>query len=67
MVETAVAWKNAVSSSKTPTCLVFSRQNTTPLSRTPDHIENINKGGYLLKEHNDAQINSHSFWQRSSD
>ncbi len=56
MVETAVAWKNAVSSSKTPTCLVFSRQNTTPLSRTPDHIENINKGGYLLKEHNDPKL-----------
>ncbi|MDA8997670.1 transketolase, partial [Gammaproteobacteria bacterium] len=56
LVETAVAWKNAVSSSKTPTCLVFSRQNTTPLSRTPDQIENINKGGYLLKEHNDPKL-----------
>ena len=56
LVETAVAWKNAVSSSKTPTCLVFSRQNTTPLSRTPDQIENINKGGYLLKENNDPKL-----------
>ena len=56
LVETAVAWKNAVSSSKTPTCLVFSRQNTTPLSRTSDQIENINKGGYLLKEHNDPKL-----------
>jgi len=56
LVETAVAWKNAVSSSKTPTCLVFSRQNTTPLSRTPDQIKNINKGGYLLKEHNDPKL-----------
>ncbi|MDA7811895.1 transketolase [Gammaproteobacteria bacterium] len=56
LVETAVAWKNAVSSSKTPTCLVFSRQNTTPLLRTPDQIENINKGGYLLKEHNDPKL-----------
>ena len=56
LVETAAAWKNAVSSSKTPTCLVFSRQNTTPLSRTSDQIENINKGGYLLKEHNDPKL-----------
>ena len=56
LVETAVAWKNAVSSSKTPTCLVFSRQNTTPLLRTPNQIENINKGGYLLKEHNDPKL-----------
>ena len=56
LVETAVAWKNAVSSSKTPTCLVFSRQNTTPLLRTHDQIENINKGGYLLKEHNDPKL-----------
>ena len=56
LVETAVAWNNAVSSSKTPTCLVFSRQNTTPLLRTPNQIENINKGGYLLKEHNDPKL-----------
>jgi transketolase len=56
LVETSVAWKNAVSSTNTPTCLVFSRQNTLPISRTPDQIEDISNGGYLLKEHNEAQL-----------
>lgn len=56
LVETSVAWKNAVSSTKTPTCLVFSRQNTSPISRTPDQIEGISNGGYLLKEHSEAQL-----------
>ena len=56
LVETSVAWKNAVSSTKTPTCLVFSRQNTSPISRTSDQIEGISNGGYLLKEHSEAQL-----------
>ena len=56
LVETSVAWKNAVSSTKTPTCLVFSRQNTSPISRTPDQIEGISNGGYLLKGHSEAQL-----------
>jgi transketolase len=56
LVETSVAWKNAVSSTNTPTCLVFSRQNTSPISRTSDQIEGISNGGYLLKEHSEAQL-----------
>ena len=49
LVETAVSWKQAVSSQDKPTCLIFSRQNTTPLERDHDQIKNIEKGGYLLK------------------
>jgi transketolase len=49
LVETAVSWKQAVSSQDKPTCLIFSRQNTTPLERDLDQIKNIEKGGYLLK------------------
>ena len=49
LVETAVSWKQAVSSQDKPTCLIFSRQNTTPLEHDLDQIENIEKGGYLLK------------------
>ena len=49
LVETAVAWKNAVSSTKTPTCLIFSRQGTSPINRTSDQLNDIKMGGYLLK------------------
>ena len=49
LVETAIAWKNAVSSTKTPTCLIFSRQGTSPINRTSDQLNAIKMGGYLLK------------------
>ena len=38
LVETAIAWKNAVSSKTTPTCLIFSRQGTSALNRTPEQL-----------------------------
>ena len=50
LVETAVAWKNAVCSKITPTCLIFSRQGTSAIVRTPEQISAIEMGGYLLKE-----------------
>ena len=56
LVETAVAWENAVSSERTPTCLIFSRQNTSPISRDAQQIEAIKKGGYSLKTDADAAI-----------
>ena len=33
LVETAVAWKEAVTSAATPTCLIFSRQGTSAIQR----------------------------------
>ena len=56
LVETAVAWKNAVTSSKTPTCLIFSRQNTSPITRDANQISDIKKGGYFIRESAEAQI-----------
>tara|TARA_B100000767_G_scaffold255136_1_gene261081 strand:- start:31 stop:2019 length:1989 start_codon:yes stop_codon:yes gene_type:complete len=56
LVETAVSWKNAVTSKDAPTALIFSRQNTSPITRTNEQIADIEKGGYLLKEHKDAQV-----------
>ena len=56
LVETAVAWENAVTSSKTPTCLIFSRQNTSPITRDANQISNIKKGGYFIRESAEAQI-----------
>ena len=56
LVETAVAWKNAVKSKDSPTCLIFSRQNTSAIPRNQNQIDNIDKGGYLIKENDNASI-----------
>jgi transketolase len=56
LVETAVAWKNAVKSKDSPTCLIFSRQNTSAITRNQNQIDNIDKGGYLIKENDNASI-----------
>ena len=56
LVETAVAWNNAVTSLNTPTCLIFSRQNTSPIIRSQDQIKAIENGGYLLSEQENANI-----------
>ena len=56
LVETAIAWKNAVDSKTTPTCLIFSRQETSAIQRTQEHISSIQFGGYLLEENNDHKI-----------
>lgn len=47
--ETAAAWKMAVSSEKTPTALVLSRQNLTVLPTTKEQaIEGVAKGAYVV-------------------
>ena len=56
LVETAVAWKTAVSSQKTPTCLIYSRQGTSAIKRSPDQISMIDMGGYLLEESDDFDL-----------
>ena len=56
LVETAVAWKNAVKSENTPTCLIFSRQNTSPILRNDNQIKAIENGGYLLDDQDNANI-----------
>ena len=56
LVETAVAWNEAVKSKKTPTCLIFSRQGTSAISRTKDQLSLINKGGYLIDESDNSDI-----------
>ena len=56
LVETAVAWKDAVSSTKTPTCLIFSRQGTSAIARTSEQLNSIQMGGYLLKANENSDI-----------
>ena len=56
LIETAVSWKNAVTSKDAPTALIFSRQNTSPIARSNNQITDIEKGGYLLKDDKDAKV-----------
>jgi len=56
LVETSIAWKNAVISETSPTCLALSRQNTSAISRTKEQIDAIENGGYLIKEEDDATL-----------
>ncbi len=56
LVETAVAWNEAVKSKETPTCLIFSRQGTSAISRTEGQLSLINKGGYLIDESDNPDI-----------
>jgi transketolase len=46
--ETAVAWKAAVERRDGPTCLLLSRQNVKPMSRTAGQTAEIARGGYVL-------------------
>ena len=56
LVETAVAWEDAATSKTTPTCLIFSRQGTSAITRDQDQIESISNGGYLLESNSQAQL-----------
>lgn len=49
-VETAVAWGAAISSNETPTALVFSRQGMPQQARDAQQLNDISKGGYILKD-----------------
>jgi transketolase len=49
-VESAVAWGAALERQDGPTCLIFSRQNLAYQERTAKQVEQIRRGGYVLKE-----------------
>lgn len=48
-IETVIAWKYAIEHNG-PTALILSRQNLIQQERTPEQINNICRGGYILKE-----------------
>ena len=56
LVETAVAWKEAVISTATPTCLIFSRQGTSAIQRNSEQLTEIHNGGYLLESCDNPDI-----------
>jgi len=49
-VESAVAWKNALERKDGPSALIFSRQNLQHQTRDAEQIDNISRGGYVLKD-----------------
>jgi len=49
-VETAVSWKAAIERRDGPSCLVFSRQGLKHQARSPQQIEAIARGGYILRD-----------------
>lgn len=51
-VEAVVAWKSAIERTDGPSCLMFTRQNTDKQNRNPQQVNNIPKGGYILKDSN---------------
>ena len=49
-VESALSWKAAIEHREGPSCLVFSRQGLPHQARSPEQIQAITKGGYILKD-----------------
>jgi transketolase len=49
-VETAVAWKYGIENETGPTSLVLTRQGLPHQERTTDQLQNVARGGYVLKE-----------------
>ena len=54
--ETAIAWKEAILS-KSPTCLILSRQGLPQTKISDETITDISKGGYLVQKHEDVELN----------
>ena len=50
VAETAVAWRDALESTATPTALALSRQNLPPQPRSAAQLAAIRRGGYVLHE-----------------
>ncbi|MEF3082662.1 transketolase [Luteimonas sp. SMYT11W] len=49
-VESAVAWKSAITRQDGPSCLIFSRQNLPHQARDAAQVADIARGGYVLKD-----------------
>lgn len=49
-VESVIAWQQALASKDQPFSLIFSRQNSAHQERNSSQIENVARGGYILRE-----------------
>jgi transketolase len=54
-IETLVAWVHAVENRSGPTSLILSRQNLPFVKRDDATLANISRGGYVLKDVDDAK------------
>ena len=50
LMETAVAWQQALERHNGPSCLLLSRQNLPALTHAADGCERIKRGGYILQD-----------------
>ena len=50
LMETAVAWQQAIEHHTGPSCLLLSRQNLPACTHSADAYELIKRGGYILQE-----------------
>lgn len=55
-VESMAAWNSAVQRQQGPSALLFSRQNLPFLARSPEVLNSIAKGGYLLSDAVNAKL-----------
>ena len=51
-VESAVSWKCALENSSGPSALIFTRQGLPHQTRSREQLENIARGGYVLRQAN---------------
>ncbi len=49
-METTVARQAAIARQGGPTALILSRQNPAQMPRTPEQVQDIARGGYVLKD-----------------
>ncbi|RMH38851.1 MAG: transketolase [Gammaproteobacteria bacterium] len=54
LVETAVAWAEAIKRRQGPTALVLSRQSLPALERSPEQVAQVERGGYILRDSADT-------------
>ncbi len=50
LMETAVAWQQAIEQHNGPSCLLLTRQNLPALNHADDGYERIKRGGYVLQD-----------------
>jgi transketolase len=52
--ETAIAWTHALAQRDGPSALLLSRQNLPAQPRSPEQVQDIRRGGYVLSDRADA-------------
>ncbi|MDF1758417.1 MAG: transketolase [Legionellaceae bacterium] len=52
LLETAVAWQQAIERHTGPSCLLLSRQSLPSLPHTQSNLQSVKRGGYILDDNN---------------